>query len=79
MSTQIWPFFTFAVVTAKGVSDIQHWLQYYNMAFPYGSIPMRQAGFQSEKSSANIFFFSLFLFNEWFCDIFVGKKKITVK
>lgn len=67
-------FFAFAVVTAKGVSDIQHWLQYYNMVFSYGSIPMRQS-FRVRRAESNIFF-PLFLFNEWFYDVFLCVKKI---
>lgn len=55
-------FFAFAVDTAKGVNDIQHWHQYYNVAFPYGSIPVRQAGFQSEKSRSKYLFFFCFFF-----------------
>lgn len=73
-------FFAFAVVIAKGVSDIQHWLRCYIIACPYGSIPTMPTEFQSEKCKSKYLFFffppSFFLPPDslWFRDVFLCVK-----
>ena len=55
VNTQL-AFFAFAVVSAKGVSDIQRWLQCYIIACPCGSIPIRQSS-RVRSAEENVFFF----------------------